>query len=242
MERAANMQRHGYEARYIVNDEHRFVYFVIQKAACTSIKTALLPFFDLDTAPFEVTRGDGTRFVRVHKLFNDSGHQIDKKEFFNKADHEYRDYFRFAFVRNPWDRLLSCYRDKVVNRGAEPLRVPAGVDAEFYAGMPFAEFVDVVRRIPEKKANAHFRSQHLTVCDPAGEPMADFVGRFENLAEDFDRAAEGIGVPGLKLPGHNRSDPGARDPRRYREFYDERLKNLVHARYERDVETFGYSF
>lgn len=58
-----------YEAKYIVSDEYQFVYFVLQKAACTSIKTALLPLFDIDPAAHEAKR-------KVHGLFSASGYLI----------------------------------------------------------------------------------------------------------------------------------------------------------------------
>jgi len=230
--------------KYIAHDERKFVYLWIHKVACSSVKAALLPLFDLDPTPFEVTRNDGTRLFLVHKVFNASGYQIRKEQLLAGLDHEYRDYFKFAFVRNPWDRLVSCYVDKVLRKTVPPymLASAARADVEFYPNMPFAEFVETVCRIPDGKANGHFRPQHLTVCSPDGELMADFVGRFENLREDFARVAQEIGAPGLELPERNRKIVSKRGSRHYRDFYDERLKNLVHKRFEKDVETFGYSF
>jgi len=230
--------------RYIVHDERKFVYLWVQKVASSSVKAALLPLFDLDPTPFEMTRKDGTRHFVVHKVYKASDYQIGKEQLVARLEHEYRDYFKFAFVRNPWDRLLSCYLDKVVRKNVPPYLLKNALSAgvEFYANMPFAEFVEAVYRIPDEKANPHFRSQHLTVCGPDGEPMADFVGRFERLREDFARVAEEIGSPELELPERNRKGTSKRGSSHYREFYDERLRNMVHKRYEKDVETFGYSF
>jgi hypothetical protein len=230
--------------KYIAHDERKFVYLWIQKVASSSVKVALLPLFDLNPTPFEITLEDGTRHFFVHKVFNSSGYQIGKKQLLAGLDHEYRDYFKFAFVRNPWDRLVSCYVDKVLRKTVPTymLESAARADVEFYPNMLFAEFVDTVCQIPDRKANGHFRSQHLTVCSPDGVPMADFVGRFENLREDFARVAQEIGAPGLELPERNRKNVSERGSRHYRDFYDERLKNLVHKRFEKDVETFGYSF
>jgi len=70
--------------------------------------------------------------------------------------------------------------------------------------------------------------------------MADFVGRFESLREDFRTVAERIGASGLVLP--HRPKWKARRSRPYEDFYDGRLKRLVGARYERDIETFRYVF
>lgn len=230
---------------YIVSDERRFVYFVVQKVACSSIKTALLPFFDVDTAPYETTLNDGTQTVRIHQLFYDSRHQIPRRRFVQRLDEgEYRDYFKFAFVRNPWDRLVSLYFQKLSGRKnyAGPDLNPPGVEGRFYTDMPFAEYIEAVCRTPDEEANPHFRSQHLVICRRGKNrtPMADFVGHFENLPQDFARVAARIGAPDLQLPHRLRSK--ARKKQHYSEFYDARLRDLVAERFHEDIEIFGYSF
>jgi len=225
--------------KYIVHDGHEFVYFVVQKVACSSIKTALRPLFDVENpARYETIRKDGKRSFRVHKLFDESGYQIDGSKFFGRVEGEYRDYFKFAFVRNPWDRLVSCYFQKIVNPKGIDLN-PPGED-RFYRSMQFGEFVEVVAAIPDEKANAHFRSQYRGICDKNRNVLANFVGRFENLAEDFDFVAKKIGDERLELPHLLRS--GRRRSRPYVEFYDDRLRELVRRRFRDDVEIFGYSF
>jgi hypothetical protein len=228
--------------KYIVSDDYRFVYFVVQKVACTSIKSALLPLFDIYTTGHKMSHQDNDPGYRVHKLFNRSGHQIDETEFVAELDEQYRDYFKFAFVRNPWDRLVSCYFNKFAHNNAPGLKIHGRVDVELYPGMPFAEFVEAVHKIPDSKANPHFRSQHKVICAWKGvRPiMANFVGRFENLQDDFAIVAEKIGAPELRLPHRQRSEH--RESRSYTEFYDDRLKDLVHERYQEDIEIFGYSF
>jgi hypothetical protein len=94
--------------------------------------------------------------------------------------------------------------------------------------------------IPDEEANVHFRSQCATVCDEHGGIMADFVGHFENLEEDFPYVTQRIGVPELQLPHLLRSK--TRGERSYSGFYDDGLAELVYDRYAEDVETFGYSF
>jgi len=229
---------------YIVSDEHRFVYFIVQKAACSSIKTALLPFFDLDTAPYEGTLRDGSRILKIHGIFDGSEYQIRRARFVKRLDEgRYRDYFKFAFVRNPWDRLVSLYFQKVAGKGdyEGPDLSPANAEGRFYRGMTFAEYIEAVCATLDEEANPHFRSQHLVVCPRGdGKILTDFVGRFENLPGDFSRVAAMIGAPDLKLPHRLRAKSRKKQP--YSDFYDDRLRDLVGERFRKDIETFGYTF
>jgi hypothetical protein len=157
-----------------------------------------------------------------------------------ELDGRYRDHFKFSFVRNPYDRLVSCYyskiNPKVVGIDQEPHE---GV--ELRPGMTFAQFVEAVYLIPDDKANVHFRSQHLFLRAPdaKGDLLVDFLGRFENMERDFARAAKELGL-GLSLP---HSNPSRRRERQdYRDYYDGRLAEMVGERYREDCGIFGYSF
>jgi chondroitin 4-sulfotransferase 11 len=228
---------------YVVSDEHEFIYFVVPKAACTSIKHALLPLFDLDTTGYLRTQTDGTTHLQIHKLFYESGYLMSRRELIAELNGKYRDYFKFAFVRNPWDRLVSCYCEKLTGAHAFGLGSPARTDIALYKGMPFAEFVEAVYEIPDDEADVHFRSQHKIICGPEGDKpiMADFIGRFENLAADFSVVAERIGGnQNLQLPYKHGSK--ARNSHLYSDYYDDRLKNLVYKRYQVDAELFGYLY
>jgi hypothetical protein len=228
--------------KYIVSDDRKFIYFVVQKVACSSIKTALLPLFDVSTNGYETIRNDGTTGIRIHKLFDRSNYQIRRTQLIAELHDHYDDYFKFAFVRNPWDRLVSCHSQKLNPNGAG-LKLPADSDIELYPGMPFPEFVEAVHTIPDDEANPHFQSQHTVICGSGKDKpiLADYVGRFENLAADFDVVAKRIGgAQDLHLPHVLRSK--RRQSRPYTEFYDTRLRELVHERFQEDIEIFGYSY
>jgi len=194
----------------------RFVYVQVPKVACTSIKQALLPAFGV-----EWQEGDRT----VHNSLRKSKARVSKRTL---SRPRFRNAYRFSFVRNPFDRVVSAYFSKVKNTRRNLLRQP-GV----YTGMPFGEFVEVVCAAPDGEADQHIRSQ-WTFLD--GVRM-DFVGRMENMGDDWARVVGAIGVP-PDLPHANRS--GAREGYRY--FYDDELARKVAERYRDDLEMFGYSF
>jgi len=97
-----------------------------------------------------------------------------------------------------------------------------------------------VCKTPDERANPHFRSQHIGLLGADSKLLPDFVGRFENLAEDFARVASRIGSPHLRLP--HLMPAISRQPRHYRDFYDEELAQKVGERFRKDAELFGYSF
>lgn len=239
--------------KYIVHDGDEgsglrpFVYFVIPKVACSSVKTALLPLFGLDPTGHERPARDPARDEAapydVHAVFDHSeGSPQVRKGGFEKGVRagRYAAHLKFAFVRDPRDRLASCYLQKLApgRRGfteREHRRLGLRV------GMGFAEFVRVVHATPDSESNPHFRSQYLTVCDGDGRILADFVGRFETLAEDFRAVAQKIGAPGLRLGHLLRSRDPSPGKRGHDDLYDAETSALVAERYARDARIFGYS-
>lgn len=159
------------------------------------------------------------------------------------------DYFTFAFVRNPWSRMVSLYH---------------------YLG--YGGRSDFNTFLSGAFKNSIFHEQYWFVgpqsafiCGPGGELLVDFVGRFERLQDDFDRVCGHIGLPETQLPHVNESrgpDPVVRVdigaagssylycsganavPRRedYRDYYDRASIDLVAELYAKDIALFGYDF
>lgn len=156
-----------YGGEYIVFDGdgrvRPFVYFVIQKTGCSSVKRALAPLFGLD-APDGPTEVD--RVMAVHDAFGDSPYQIPHEGLLRRLrDGRLGDHLLFAFVRHPLDRLVSCYLQKLSDDGAQGLNRYEFAGQRLRKGMPSAEFARAVCRVPDRLADAHFRSQHLTTHD-----------------------------------------------------------------------------
>ena len=166
---------------------------------------------------------------------------FDEFEYIKRQKTHELPYFKFAFARNPWDRLVSCYADKVVGAGLDPVNNERnGVFKSFtkykrdFKNMEFAEFAEFVCETPDRKSNSHFRSQYKFM--PPLECL-NFMGRFENLTADLQRLREMLGIAGV-VEGHF-----MRSTRKsYRHYYDNRLMDMVGQRYRRDITTFGYTY
>lgn len=141
-------------------------------------------------------------------------------------------YFKFAFVRNPWDRLVSAffYLDAGgCNEHDEKFRA---IHLARYGG----DFTAFVRDLPRHLEARHFRPQTDWLCDADDGLLPDFVGRFETIDRDFAIVANRLSIAS-RLPVMNQSLHAP-----YREAYDAVSREIVAEVYRRDIEMFGYAF
>ncbi|HEY1961498.1 MAG TPA: sulfotransferase family 2 domain-containing protein [Rhizomicrobium sp.] len=133
-------------------------------------------------------------------------------------------YFKFAFVRNPWDRLVSGFH-YYAKRGEK-------------AGVTFPQYV---QRVCTRgyKTRAHDRPLVDFLLDEDGRMLVDFVGRFENFADDFGKVCDRLQLGEQQLPHVNK---GGGSRKRYQEYYDDRLRDLVAQTFAADIQRFGYTF
>ncbi|RJR39511.1 MAG: hypothetical protein C4576_21430 [Desulfobacteraceae bacterium] len=150
---------------------------------------------------------------------------------------EFEEYFKFTFVRNPWDRLLSAFLF-LKNGGANK------ADRE-WAQNNLSRFEDfdtfVVKWVNSKSVHTwkHFVPQYKFLCAPGSRsPCVDFIGRFENLNGDFDHVGKKLGCHST-LRHLNRSGGEKRD---FRDYYTDETMEIVADVYHEDICMFGYGF
>ena len=136
---------------------------------------------------------------------------------------QFSDFFKFAFVRNPFDRYVSYCSFMTRNTG-EFAQNPQAVMRHFLFAAP-----------PER--HILFAPQHSFVTAEDGQLLADQVGRVEKMQESYDDICGRIGIPSRALDKVNSSQRGD-----YRQYYDQQLIDGVAQRYGRDLELFGYDF
>src|SRR5262249_28630742 len=110
---------------------------------------------------------------------------------FGRSD--FNSYFKFAFVRNPWDRLYSAYSYLKDGGWNENDRIWA---AENLAEISdFNVFVNEWLTPERLDAHIHFWPQSRFICDGAGRPLIDYLGYFEMIENDFNHVAKRMQVP-----------------------------------------------
>lgn len=221
-----------YSGRHVILDDYRAAYLEIPKVACTSIRYFLAEILGI-LNEIEPIYANYHRFPQASSL----------EELFLTR---YKDYLKFSFVRNPWDRLVSCFANKIRSDGRNNDLYKDGVAVGFvrygvfHSKMSFEEFAEVVSQIKDEESNPHFLSQHHFLLDPNANVATDFVGRFETLQSSFDELCDLLKLQRTVLPHKNFSK--SLKERHYSEFYSPRLRELIAKRYEKDIELFKYEF
>ncbi|MEM8787536.1 MAG: sulfotransferase family protein [Pseudomonadota bacterium] len=152
----------------------------------------------------------------------------------------YQNYYIFSFVRNPWSRIYSCWKDKIAD-AVTPGKV--SILSRFAGLRPFMPFDDFVRWLetPEgadDRADRHWMSQVRHLDDGAGGSFCDFVGRIEALEDGF-RAVEA--ATGLTLPRSEQRNAKTRTEE-YLSAYNDETKKIVARRYGADIDRYNYRF
>ncbi len=235
------------ESEYLVSDEHRFIYCAIPKVAGSSLIEWFLALVGDD--------GCKTRNKRAYAV---PRHGLGRKPPWQRK-RCLRDYYKFAFVRDPWSRLVSAYLDKLVaghnylHRPAlKVMRLVRGRRPAEGAGISFREFVSYLTTRRLNRENRHWRPVSWFL----GETEFDFVGPMDNLAEGAARIGAALGLE-IVIPERHamrylpEGDAPAADLRpgdllagegypSYRRFYDRTLWDTVGRLYRADIDSFGH--
>ncbi|MDC0302892.1 sulfotransferase family protein, partial [bacterium] len=125
-------------------------------------------------------------------------------------------YFKFTFIRNPWDKMVSSYHFN------HHKWVPAGTTFEQY-----------IQAWDSGQQITRFPPQHSDYLDEE----VNFIGRFENLDEDYNFILKKLGLPPKELVHLNKSRH-----KHYKDYYNENTKEIVKRKFSKDIETWGFEY
>lgn len=216
----------------LISHSHRFIFFHVAKTGGLSVREALLPYatepehFKIIRPPREIQGQPNPVYemwqtLLLHARAADARRALPPETF--------QSYFKFAFVRNPWDWHVSMYHFI--------LREPA--HARHALVRALGSFEGYVRWVvneshPYPKGATKFQLDAL--CDSDRRLQVDEVGRYESLSEDFQRFCARLGIR-AELPHLNRSAHHA-----YQAYYTPETRELIGTCFREDVQTFGYTF
>ncbi|MES0489106.1 MAG: sulfotransferase family 2 domain-containing protein [Leptospirales bacterium] len=196
------------------NHRYKIIFIHIPKNAGTSIENALFGTYGK---------------VGHHKAI--SYYQEDSEKF--------KQYLKFAVVRNPFDRIISAFR-YLKNGGRNKF------DSEWAKIhlSKYKNFSDFINALDEKKIQdeilswKHFEPQYKYVYDENGNCLVDYIIYFENLDEELLKISNAAGINPLSIQKLNK---GMRKPN-FKKFYSTRNIETISRVYKKDLELFHYKF
>lgn len=215
----------------LISNKYKFLFVHIAKTGGTSVRATLERYRRRD--PYYVPQFICSRISHL------TGHRIGAKiprhakaiAAYEMLPRElYNSLFKFVFVRNPWDLQVSSFHH--IRR--ERPHLMAGID-DFET---FLRWKLDPQRPYQFHIDTSIERQSDYLIDLHGNIIVDFIGKYENLEEDFRQVCERIGVRAPKL-AHKRQ---AKDRSSYQKYYTDETAALVSDYFRRDIEMFGYSF
>lgn len=226
----------------LLSHTQKFIYFHIPKTGGSSMSWQLQSLLETPgPLPTEEELDSGWQ----DKLHFD-GRQHSSYKTNRKICMSHPDYYKFAFVRNPWDLTLSWYTSLSRSWSNEHL----DVDNFSKEGMKnFLRLYLFPQSISDwwnhfVKLNKGYRKlvstpQGTYITDENGCSQLDFIARFESYEKDSRFLFQRFGLNVDEEVQINRSRHGKLD---YRDFYDDESRKLIADRFRNDIELFGYEF
>ena len=151
----------------------KLLYGRVPKAANSSIKAALCRL--LSERPPKGTKTTSDKFWQ-HETNNEAELITLRKARKYRYSH-----FSFSFVRNPFDRLIAAYNNKVIEIEQPPLPMQ---HMGIHHDMSFESFLDVLIDTPIQRYDVHVLPQSHLLC-LGRQVIPKFVGRVEQIDEHW---------------------------------------------------------
>lgn len=209
-----NMRKYSSgEYTYKSFDDTRSIFIHIPKAAGVSVCKSL----------YGNLAGEHCPVSRYQYIFS-------KKDFYS--------YFKFTFVRNPWDRLFSAYT--FLKSGGFDKNDKNWAAKNLSQFNSFEQFVTKWLTLENIQTYTHFVPQTDLLFLPGSSVIPiDFIGFFENIEHDFTLVAEQVNKKAT-LKYLNKTS--RQEKCRYIDNYSKRMIDIVEKVYHVDIKTLGYSF
>lgn len=191
----------------LLSKKYRCIFIHINKSAGTSIEMVLR---------------SSPAIFRKHYMT-----AMDIRDFV--CEDKWNEYFKFAIVRNPWDKMVSLYKYR-----RKMKKIPRALEFN-----QFIHGVDNYTTPRKSKRNIIQTSNQLEFCvDKNGVIILDYIGRFENIHKEWRHICNEIkctkSLPHVKVTKSKHIH--------YSKYYDDESVDIISCRFDKDISYFGYKF
>lgn len=248
--RSRTYYRPFFNASVTLLKNYNVVYVENSKVACTKIKKALLSMDNWPRTADEILEKEV--YIHNKKKTGLIGPESLTSKGLTKLVED-PSFFRFGFVRNPYDRTLSAYVDKISAPQKDPTKknyipVAQKIKAHFTGAdykkinldkqpVTYQEFIRYLSRQKPYDMDRHWLHQHLTMWHPY--VRFDFLGQLETFDRDFSLVLTKIGAPEQLIRSVTKKANASR--RANKKYYDETLAEEVYKIFKKDFDIYGYS-
>jgi len=214
----------------MISLKYNFLFIHVPKTGGNSIQNILADYSEDTLTAYEEYQDGVERFEisnSTYKLKKHSKLTRYRKVLPAKL---YQQLFKFATIRNPWDKMISLYFSP--HRGTDTWDRESFIQLIEKAPL-LQDFVTLpsFRDRLEKKLGLPARPRPL-------DKDIDHLIRFENLNDDFKEVCRKIGLPAVpELPVRNQGNR-----KHYSIYYDDELIDMVARKFTNEIESGDYSF
>ncbi|CAH1394301.1 unnamed protein product [Nezara viridula] len=229
----------------VVDTKHQLLYCYVPKVACTNWKR----LFMILTGATNTTNVLSIPATKAHNRLS----LLTLSNFtYTEIKYLLSTYTKFLFVRHPFERLLSAFRNKleykynrsmyfhnrfgkyiVKNYRTKPNNASNGDD------VTFAEFTAYLAKSESEVFNEHWKPIHH-LCEPC-RIKYHFIGKYETLLSDSNFILKSIGVSDVRFPFNVKTASTSNKLKKYFSMLSpSRIKDLYNI-YEIDFKLFQYN-
>ena len=206
----------------IVSHAKKFIFFAVPKTGTHAVRELLSSHKGPDDWEQQILFGK--QFLPIPEIAKIQHGHISVQQIVPYLDTSiWQDYFKFAIVRNPFDRFISiCF---FLNR-KNPLFLETPL-----------QWMKSAIKVQRFRERVLVKPQYQQLIDAQGNIAMDYVGRYEVLQDSIDEICQRLQVETTQLQKRNTSEH-----KQYREYYDDELKSAVEIFYQEDLTRFNYAY
>ena len=267
----------------IISHKHKFIFFKPIKCAGTSIEVSLIPALgesdimtgtayaeELASSSINYSPRNNFKITNIQKISESDINIITAEPIYHAhtppclmnefSDIDFKDYFKFTIVRNPWDTLVSFFwwnfygftvigqekKNSLYSKRGRMSIVPMRSDSDSVLKAKFQYFLESKMSksdadgLPFYKNDDTVLSWFEKIFNSFIIDDIDFILKFENINNDYSDLCKRIGISENSL--HRFKSNIRKSKKNYRSYYNDYTRDLVKEKFEIVIKKFEYKF